>query len=345
MYTLTNSDSFISSTLGYVSSNDWMLDELPTEDLDMEGTSDCADVVQIAMVKIAILKRAIVSIGEKFTAETFRRIRASLHDWHQELPPVMRLSNLLDSPDVTTEIRVSIYTVHLLYLGASILYYRQLLCKGFGLETMGQNNMLNEAHSDAVTAAQQSSRILNLLLTVGGVNQRCWVSIHQSYCASMLILHGIAERYVQGNIQPAAFVDDVSQAKRCLDILRYCAEVDAVAAKLVGILTPYYEYVHNMVASSTACGETPQLRQVCTELFDLVRRPFGRFDAQEEMMGVSDDESVPPFRWQAIPGGSGDSINNLLSRLGPARWLDVSTPHGWNEEPSTWAKVKREQGS
>lgn len=255
----------------------------------------------------------------------------------------MRLTNLIDNPEITSEILVSIYTVHLLYLGASILFYRQLLNQSESA-TGAPSKLLDQAHTDAVTAAQQSSRILNLLFDVGGVTQRCWLSIHQSYCSSMLILHGIAENFIQGTSASSTLISDLEQARRCLDILKFCAQLDTVAAQFVDILTPYHDYLANLMAAPFVGGSNTKMRLICTELFDLVRRPFGQVDRQQDGGRPNGrPSSSASIGWQSNPGDKGESINTLLCQLGPPKWLNGRTPHGWKDDSPSRAVIKHEQ--
>jgi len=231
-----------------------------------------------------------------------------------------------------------------------MLIYRQVLNHPQHTEK-GRANSLSRAHEDAVVAAQQSSRILNLLRQDDGIFQRCWLTIFQAYCASVLILHGIAQELTHHERGVSRFLEDLEQAQRCIDILKYCGETDTVAAKFYCQLQPYHDTLSSISTSPRSNGTANpslQLQSVCAELFSLVRRPFGQnrdltnatsFDGREidpvhPSTTVRPLESCGPasFDWQAADISKRDgTISTLLKSLKPVRFLDGFTPHGWTD--------------
>ena len=96
-----------------------MLTNIQLKDIELEDETHVSDVVQTEMVKIATLKQAILRMditSNQPSDHSVGTIREGLHKWHQDLPEVMRLTNLLQNPEVTRDVRVTIYNVHLLYL-------------------------------------------------------------------------------------------------------------------------------------------------------------------------------------------------------------------------------------
>ncbi|KAF1348954.1 hypothetical protein BDV97DRAFT_399492 [Delphinella strobiligena] len=354
-----------SSTLGYVSSSDWMSPNDSFRDVEIGGETEIENIVETEMVKLAMLKHAILRMDVTSKHQTSLEIvRQDLHQWHQDLPAAMRLTNLLNNPDLKTGVRTSIYIVHLLYLVSLMLLYRQLLNTSPPPIDQGSHGLFYQIHTDAVTAAQQSSRILNLLRADNCVVQRCWISIYQSYCATLLILHGIAQKLMQP-ISQDCYAEDLDQARRCLEVLDFCGEVDAVAAKFCNLLRPFYKALNSMAVSraSLATSPDPRLQSLCAELFSLVRRPFGDFHPQGVLSngnGSPDDPFCPAvmanplapagtvaFGWQMLTGadnygngsGSGSgSSSTLLGNLGPAKFLD-GVPHGWLDDAETRASA------
>lgn len=322
------------------------------DNVTIQGETGMSDLVQTEMVKIGILKREIIRTDvsdKRGSAPSYENVLQTLHQWHQEMPDTMRLTNLVETPDITKDIRVSIYTIHLLYLGALILIYRTVLNRPQQLIDE-QPEKLRQIHNEAVTAAQQSSRIFNLLRQDNGIHQRCWLSIFQSYSASVMILYGIAEKLkTDSDGQGPLIADDLEQARRCMNVLRFCGEVDEVAAKFANMLQPYHETLESISAPTQYAqnNRDPRLKLVCTELFNLVRKPFGDngFQTTEDdytrKTTFSPDQSqtppaahnTKPFTWDNVDGFKREGkVHDLLSTLEPAKFLDSSRPHGWAED-------------
>ena len=321
------------------------------KDLEVGDEFRSSDIVQTEMVKIAILKQSILRINfadDVSNALSVEVVREDLHRWHQDLPDLMRLTNLVNSPDMTPEARVSIYTVHLLYLGAIMLIYRQILNRPQQSANNREKN-LDQAHIEAITAAQQSSRILNLLRQDNGVHRRCWLSIFQSYCAGVLILHGIAQNLTRMSDQKSSIMDDLQEAGRCLDILSYCGEVDAVAAQFCALLRPYYDTLRSIAVASRGPASTDgSLDTICAGIFDLVRRPFGQPGDHSTVVGSSIGRGPCPTSTSTVmpsmeisraqpthqgqtSGPPGISVIDLK----PDNFLSESKPHGWIEHTKT----------
>jgi hypothetical protein len=153
--------------------------------VERSAGSDLEDVVQIEMVTIAVLKRNILHINMAFprlAANTINTMKKDLDWWYHELPPIMHLSNLTkdDLSSVSTQLRLTIYFVHLLYLGALILFNRRIAVQSSSIELNAELSMcsdvsVSKSADDSVIAAERSARILGPLLDEGGVFERCWI--------------------------------------------------------------------------------------------------------------------------------------------------------------------------
>jgi hypothetical protein len=132
------------------------------------------------------LKRNILHINmasPRLAANTIKTVKKDLDRWYHELPPIMHLFNLTkkdNSSTVSTELRRTIYFVHLLYLGALILLNRRVVVQSSPTELNDELSIcscvsVDELADDSAVAAEQSSRILGLLLDEGGVFERCWI--------------------------------------------------------------------------------------------------------------------------------------------------------------------------
>lgn len=353
-----------------------------TKDVEFESEVVIADIVQTEMVKIAILKQEILQIdrfGDLSSSSSVEKVRWKLHQWHQELPSEMQLSNLLNNPEMDTALRRSVYYVHLLYLGALMLIYRQMLNQP---EPVNDNELesLDRTHVDAVFAAQQSSRILGLLSEEGGIFHRCWICIFQAYSAGTLILHGVAvqihQQQQQQEQQPQMSTqilslhhNNMEQARICLEVLGFCSRIDSVARKFYSALGPCYDSLRRLVDMlSSSPGQVTdldaQLHPISLKLHELARRSFDQPQGQRPTMplpsckhsiikeegeggGSSSREYAPCnpqdtglFGWQGLDEKKNSSIvNTLLNSVRPAQFLDGFMPYGWADDAGTHASV------
>lgn len=178
--------TWISATIGYLSGNEW---DSPGGTSDFSVAADCSeidveDMVQIQMVKIAVLKRNILHINMQFphmTSFTVDTVKQDLSKWYDQLPPIMQLKNLLrnhSDMSVDRDLRRTIYLVHLLYLGALMLLYRRITVQSKRITPIAQldspRSWIRKLATDSAVAAEQSARILGLLLDEDGIFERCW---------------------------------------------------------------------------------------------------------------------------------------------------------------------------
>jgi len=313
---------WMSATLGYVTSDAWWSSDLRPGDVEIEGETHIADIVQTEMVKIAILNQEILRINTAFdqsSCMSVSAVRRDLHQWHQDLPDEMRLHNLVHNPDITTDLRRTIYYVHLLYLGALMLIYRQTLHESQHLHET-EPGVGGQTYLDAVAAAHQSARILSLLQEENGIFHRCWICIFQAYSAGTLILAAVA----RGFLQPQRHLVDVdlNLAGTCMDVLHFCAKRDTVAVKFYSLLQPYHDILRyrTTVSSTQLPYLSPELGCVATELFDLLRRPLGR---QEDSRPATNSTCT----------GSGTGFMQFPRTI-RAHELHATGPYGWKSEKS-----------
>lgn len=155
-------------------------------------TVDCflgGKVVQNEMTNIAVLKAKILRMHLVFKDLTILSVRSILQDlqtWYGRMPSQIRLD--YEGHDQLAPLtKWSIYHVHLLYLGASILLYRrmssQLMEEMYAAtDRDGPNTALRKLFSDqgaqAVLAAKGSARIMAMLLQDCGIFKRCWLVVY-----------------------------------------------------------------------------------------------------------------------------------------------------------------------
>ena len=138
------------------------------------------------MAKISLLKSQILRKHLSYedpTLLTVRAVMTSLHDWHSQLPREMTL-RFVDDIAQPMGLKWTIFYIHLLYLGATMLLYRRIVTQhmqslGTGEDYHVRGTSLELAMrsfvEDAVAAATRSVQILALLRDEGGIFQRCWL--------------------------------------------------------------------------------------------------------------------------------------------------------------------------
>ncbi|KAG9662619.1 hypothetical protein KCV03_g10254, partial [Aureobasidium melanogenum] len=97
----------------------------------------------------------------------------------------MHLSNLVKEDSmgrVSTELRRTIYFVRLLYLGALMLLNRRIAIQSSCIDPNAKISTCSDVSvsklaDDSTMAAEQSARILGLLLDEEGIFERCWIFI------------------------------------------------------------------------------------------------------------------------------------------------------------------------
>ncbi|GAB7353153.1 hypothetical protein MBLNU459_g3687t2 [Dothideomycetes sp. NU459] len=350
-------DSWISATLGYVSGQEWLPVGMHLSDFEIPGETNVTDLVQTEMVKIAVLKQNILFVDTSFDVSSlnaFDAVSRDLRQWYADIPVAMRLGNLLavDNVEITTEVRRTIYYVHLLALGAWMLLYRRLASQDVTISTKAAQDKLVEYADEAIIAAEQSARILALLQTEDGIFQRCWICVFQSYSAGTMILYGVVQKYLSG--RGDKFDTEIDRATQCISILSYCGTSDTVAQQFHDILAPFLQTIKLAISGpplaafdSTSSDNRTTLRSVGAALFNLVRKPFGRLDEYnhsyfathapggkgkqyEAGPSSSAGHTVPTRGWQGIDGVNNDGIvDSLLSGCGPHHFMDAMEPNGW----------------
>ena len=112
--------------------------------------------------------------------EAIVKVKESLAVWYDGVPQPAHLERSLSDPENAA--KDTIYYIHLLHLDAIMFTCRRAL-EGFrtvqsreGL-TQEQRDVLNEALNDGLVAAEQSSRLLALLVGDMRTPSHCWVAM------------------------------------------------------------------------------------------------------------------------------------------------------------------------
>lgn len=254
--TLILCTGWISSTLGVVSSCNWKQSHaaLQVMDRDLEHATPITDLVQGEMAKIAALKakmlRAITSDKAPSPA-VISTIQSDLHNWHDQLPKVMRLANLV-SMGIETQHRHKIFFVHLLYLGALMLLQRCIMSHwitedGDFEAIPNLPREILDCIRDGHSAAKQSARILGLLRQEGGVVKRCWICIFQSYTTGLIIIQECYQKMRRRTNTQDALEDSIALIEMAADVLAYCATDDPIAPGLLGSLKTHYDALKSIL--------------------------------------------------------------------------------------------------
>jgi hypothetical protein len=145
----------------------------------------CGAVVQAEMTKIVLLKAGILRnhlAVQEITTCGMDGVIKELSDWHGQLPEPMRLHSLYGDACPPPIVRWSIYHVHLLYHGAFMLVHRRIAAhcvrlqrSGGDLTSASREPALRSLVEQGITSAQDTARIVSLLLSEQGVFKRCWI--------------------------------------------------------------------------------------------------------------------------------------------------------------------------
>ena len=141
--------------------------------------------MQIEMVKIAAIKVNILRMDIEFTDPSILSVEAILEDleeWYTKLPQELSIDNL-GNVELSADNRRSTYHVHLLHLGAVILLYRRIVSHILGTKTYNLKRDLMTRHvpvirrvmNEGQVAANNSGRLLGMLLLQNDVYQKCWL--------------------------------------------------------------------------------------------------------------------------------------------------------------------------
>jgi hypothetical protein len=147
---------------------------------------NCFPGVQNEMTKITFLTADMIRMHlskKNLTPAGIRNISRDVDAWSKQLPTQMLLQNFTD--DTPFLVKMSMYQVHLLYMGALMLVYRRISCQfarpvdpGRPLAETG-GDILDPAvlhcASRGLFAARCSSRIIRLMMEADGVFRRCWL--------------------------------------------------------------------------------------------------------------------------------------------------------------------------
>ncbi|KAF2737426.1 hypothetical protein EJ04DRAFT_488080 [Polyplosphaeria fusca] len=249
-------DCWLSYTLGYIS-------EVTAEDIAVACTSHLVDsmtvdeMIHIQTSKIGLVAAEIaktLASPESVTRENIGMLAGKLEKWRLEVPLIMQMPTLTSNnpPDMTLYQRRAILMVHIMYLGAVMFLFRQLLVAAAETQltdgaAWSLNLTVEEARNhrhECAVAAQQVVRILRLVSLDGTMTKRCWIMIYWSFSASIVLLYSATNKLLGGTLEGVE--DDLGYAKGCIDILEPCRSFEPVAQRYLDTLWPLYEQLREM---------------------------------------------------------------------------------------------------
>ena len=138
-------------------------------------------------MKLAVLAAEVsyaVQQSDQMSAACMNYMIGKLDCWQHELPPPLQLIGLISGgrDGLSPSQGRAMLMVHVMYLGAVILLYRQFLVAAdedqqVGQWTLGVNQGdLHKYQAGCEMAAQQVARILSVVDLNGYCTSRCWLA-------------------------------------------------------------------------------------------------------------------------------------------------------------------------
>jgi hypothetical protein len=137
-------------------------------------------VAAIADLKSKVMRTLCVCSDVADLLVSIQGLQGQLQDWYGRLPHEAHLVRL--GSDAHFPLKTSVYSVHLLHLGAVMLIFRHCLA---GLRPLGdretlslqQKGLMNGALSDGLVAAQQSARVVDIIGQARKSPPHCWLTM------------------------------------------------------------------------------------------------------------------------------------------------------------------------
>ncbi|CAD0111801.1 unnamed protein product, partial [Aureobasidium uvarum] len=350
-------ETWLSSTLGYVSGLQLPKELMNVKNLEIEYEATLEEKVTTEMVKITVIKFDMLRLSLSFkslSALMIGTITNELQHWYRSLPHEMRLAGLADNSEVSFELRRTIYYVKFLYFGAQIMLLRRVLQSMYEQSNLlaGDEAVVNDLIAQANFAARESAKLFKLMLVEGRIVKKCW-----AYSSCVMILHNAAEMLFEQHMEGrpvSRLQDDLHLALACLDFLQVCSQKDLAAGQFYSTLSRFYTTMYSTASGQLEFG--PDMVNTARDLNELTRRPFktpsqaspefcylwqeeDQENAQRQQyindlmirdVANAPDESLCCDSWQRIDGIKNDGmIHDLLSGIRPGRFLPGFESSNW----------------
>ncbi|KAE8847429.1 hypothetical protein HRS9122_04336 [Pyrenophora teres f. teres] len=255
--TLVFMDSWLSYTLGYPT-------EVTASDIQIACVvyrsehNPIEELIHSQISKINLIAAEVaktLASPELATRGNISALTEKLEQWRQAVPHALQMPTLLSSEgqDLTLFQRRAIFMLHIMYLGALVLLYRQLLVATAEAQLIdGTASSLNNLSTNDVklyrqqcaTAAQNIARMLGLIDFDGTLTTRCWIVIYWSFSAAICLLFSATTKLMDGQIDDVEA--DLAYAKSCMDMLEPCKPCEPVAARYLATLWPLYDHLQDV---------------------------------------------------------------------------------------------------
>ncbi|KAF2267758.1 hypothetical protein CC78DRAFT_47047 [Lojkania enalia] len=249
-------DCWLSYTLGYTS--EITLEDVATACAVYQHDSvDMDELIHRQTSKIGLVAAEIaktLASPELATRENINMLTRKLETWRMEVPLMLQMPALTSDnpPDITLYQRRAVLMVHIMYLGALILLYRQLLVAAMETQLTDGAAWTSDIpvddakryRNECALAAQQVSRIMRLISFDGTLTKRCWIMIYWAFSASIVLLFSSTIKLLDGVAEGVE--DDLTYAKGCMDILEPCRHYEPVAYRYLEMLWPLYNSLRDI---------------------------------------------------------------------------------------------------
>ncbi|KAI1359778.1 hypothetical protein F5Y08DRAFT_332049 [Xylaria arbuscula] len=284
----------------------------PSE-ITVDDASDVSDIIQTEMARIAALKARVLytHVVCKDFSWSIDTIISDLEGWYESIPKVMRLQDI-SARSLPSEIKQTMFLVHLFYFSSSILIFRRTTSETLQSPVNDPSaswQPFQDQHSiptedRALLAASGSARTIKMMLDENRVFKRSWLIIlssFQSYTSCLILLHSTARKMISST-QPSVCEAEFSDIRLCLGALQFCSSESPIAARFYGTLSSIYEKLlkeHEIQLVSTAIHSSGaqrhdappshnldgSLEELSSDLLAMLCQPFGglgnRMDSKE----------------------------------------------------------------
>lgn len=209
--------------------------------------------MQISKINLIAAEVAKTLASPELTTKgNITMLATKLEKWREEIPHALQIPTLLstEAQDLTVYQRRAVFMVHIMYLGALVLLYRQLLVASAEAQLIDStpsplNNIsvedVKRYRQECAMAAQNIARMLGLISFDGTLTKRCWIIIYWSFSAAICLLFSATTKLMDGQVDGVEA--DLAYAKSCMDMLEPCKPCEPVAARYLDTLWPLYDHL------------------------------------------------------------------------------------------------------
>ncbi|KAH5132671.1 hypothetical protein HBI73_084470 [Parastagonospora nodorum] len=325
-------DCWLSYTLGY--SPEATSSDVQTASMTpLPKLMTIDELIHTQTSKIGIIAAEItraMSSPELATRDNITLLSKKLEAWRVEVPLMLQIPTLTSADPAVLDPyqRRAILMVHIMYLGALVLLYRQLLVAtaetqltdGAAWNTNITESEARGYRDECAMAAQQMARILNLISYDGTLTRRCWIIIYWSFTAGIVLLFSATSKMLDG--QSEGVETDLNYAKVCIDKLEPCRALEPVAARYLDTLWPLYDSLRDKYQRMVGRSKTSifailqadpallsppiavskdEMGPICEKLAVLLTDPFGRKQLSNDgsmRRALNADGSCSVFWWK-----------------------------------------------